>query len=151
MSARAEIRGRTRSPEDARRALLPYLGVIVASSVVVQGTVTAQGNRITALTGLLVAVIALVYVAFLLVMGRALGRVRFGRFVAHSLTYLVVNLGFVLHAGLLLAAGPSIIGERGIEPGWSGVLLTMPGVWGCGLLLHAFGALMQRGFEAPRP
>lgn len=37
-----------------------------------------------------------------------------------------------------------------MDPGWFGAVVGMPAFWSLGLLGHALGAIMGRGFEAPR-
>lgn len=136
----------------AHRTLGPLLAVMVGLNLALHLVIAATGNRIGVLSGLLLAVIALAYAAYLLTLGRALGRVRYGSLVAHVIVYVTVNVGFLLHATVLLALrAPAIQGDAlsPIAPGWIGATYVMASVWGIGLLSHLMGAVMSRGFEAP--
>ncbi|MCS6711585.1 hypothetical protein JSY14_05925 [Brachybacterium sp. EF45031] len=130
---------------DAHAALLPYAAALVTGAVVVQIAVAISGGP-TLVPMLLLAVVALGAAVFVALPGRNLGRVRYGVVMAHVLLYLTVNLGFGVHAlGRALTDRPLDLAA------WGGVLLSMPTIWGCGLLLHTIGALLSRGYEAARP
>lgn len=138
----------------AHATLLPYALSVIAASAVVQLIILLAGNRITVLTTLPLLALAIGYAVYLIVNGRSLGRVRYGRLVAHALTYGAVNTGYLLHAYILVTIGSPAVqgdGHLALEAGWFGATFGMAGFWGIGLLAHAIGALADRGFEAPRP
>lgn len=150
-TATAPTPGAMHSPlERAHRTLVPYFLTMLGLNALLQAVIALTGSRIGLLSGLLLAVVAVAYVAYLLTLGRPLSRVRYGSLIAHVITYATVNVGFGLHAMILLATGsPAIAGDglAPIDPRWIGAALVMPSVWGLGLLAHMFGALMGRGFE----
>ncbi|MDN5821984.1 MAG: hypothetical protein L0H39_10895, partial [Brachybacterium sp.] len=134
--------------------LLPYALCVLGATAVVHLLIVLGGNHITVLTTLPLVVIAIGYAVYLLVFGRSLGRVRYGRLVAHALTYAMVNTGYLLHAYILIAsASPAIQGDGylALDAGWFGATFGMAGFWGIGLIAHGIAALGERGFEGPRP
>ncbi|MGO2557439.1 hypothetical protein [Brachybacterium sp.] len=138
----------------AHATLLPYALCLLGATAVVHLLIVLDGNRITVLTTLPLAVIAIGYAVYLLLVGRPLGRVRYGRLVAHALTYAMVNTGYLLHAYILIAsASPAIQGDGhlALDAGWFGATFGMAGFWGLGLIAHGIAALGERGFEGPRP
>lgn len=138
----------------AHSSLFPYALCLLVANAVVQLIIALADNRITVLTTLPLVVIAIGYAVYLIVFGRSLGRVRYGRLVAHALTYAMVNTGYLLHAYILVAsASPAIQGDGhlALDAGWLGATLGMAGFWGIGLLAHGLAALRERGFEATRP
>lgn len=140
-------------PAPAHRSLLPYTLTLVAASAILQVVIAATGNRISLLSMILLALIALGYATYLLTVGRRLSRVRYGLFAAHGISYAAINVGFLLHAYLLIALhSPVISGDGGlaIDETWFGATFGMAGFWGLGLLLHGIGAVLSRGFEQER-
>lgn len=138
----------------AHSTLFPYALALLIANAVVHLILALADNQITVLTTLPLLVVALGYAGYLLRFGRGLGRVRYGRLVAHALTYASVNTGYLLHLYVLIAAdSPAIQGDGhlAIDPTWFGASLGMAGFWGIGLISHALAALHERGFEAPRP
>jgi hypothetical protein len=124
----------------AQRTLLPYVLLLIGTSAALQVAIALTGNRIGILSGILTAVVALVYAVYLVGPGRSLGTVRYGRLVAHA-----------LHLYILLVIGsPAAQGTVGfpMNAGWVGAALAMPGIWGVGLLIHGLGAILDRGYEA---
>lgn len=137
----------------AHGSLLPYALTFLAANIVIQLVIVATGNRITLLSTSLLGLAALGYAIYLLTIGRVLGRVRYARLVAHAFSYVVVNVGFGLHAYILFAVGsPAIQGDGYLpmDPHWFGATFGMASFWGIGLILHGLGALLDRGFEARR-
>lgn len=137
----------------AHSSLFPYALALLAATALVHLIIVLADNRITLLTTLPLIVVALGYAGYLIGFGRALGRVRYGRLVAHAFTYAAVNTGYLLHAYVLIAsASPAIQGDGPIalDPGWLGATFGMAGFWGLGLLAHALAALREHGFEAAR-
>lgn len=129
----------------AHDALLPYTVGLLAASALLQLVIALAGSRITVLTTLPLVLIAIGAAVHLGTRGRALGRVRYGRFVAHALLYAIVVVGYLLHL-LVLTLLDAPVGE-----GWFGPALAMPALWGLGLVVHGVGAVLDRGFEAARP
>lgn len=137
--------GRSSDPlETARRSLLPYTGALIVGALITQIAIAAIGGTVGVLAQVLTAVLALGAAAYILVFGARLGRVRFGRFVAHAILYVVVTGSFALGAMLQVSFGGSLDGS------WAGVTVFMPAFWSLGLLCHGLGALLSRGFEAER-
>lgn len=137
----------------AHTSLLPYVLALIGATAVLHLLITLSDNRITVLTTLPLVVIALGYAIYLVTLGRPLGQVRYGHLVAHALTYAVVNVGYLLHAFVLIASdSPAVRGDGhfALEAGWFGATFGMAAFWGIGLILHGLGALLDRGFEAPR-
>lgn len=137
----------------AHRTLLPYALTLVAASAILHVVIAATGNRISLLSMILLALIALGYAAYLLTIGRRLSRVRYGLFAAHAISYAAINVGFLLHAYLLIALrSPAIAsdGDLAIDETWFGSTFGMAGFWGLGLLIHGIGAVLSRGFEQAR-
>lgn len=69
---------------------------------------------------------------------------------AHLCGFLTVNLGFHLHAALLIVTNNAAI--RGganfpIDEQWFGVLFGMFVIWGLGPLIHLAASIESRGFE----
>lgn len=143
-----------RSPAAAaHRTLLPYALTLIAASAILQTVIAVTGNRISLLSMILLAVIALGYATYLLTIGRRLSRVRYGLFAAHAISYAAINVGYLLHAYLLIALrSPTIAGDGGlaIDTTWFGATFGMAGFWGLGLLIHGLGAVLSRGFEQAR-
>ncbi|MGO2774746.1 MAG: hypothetical protein ACTIB2_15215 [Brachybacterium tyrofermentans] len=143
-------------PSSASRAhasLFLYALAVLVATAVVHLLIVLAGNRITVLTTLPLVVIALGYAIYLVTYGRSLGRVRYGRLVAHALTYAIVTTGYLLHAYVLIAsAAPAVQGDGylALDAGWFGATFGMAGFWGLGLIAHGLAALRERGFEAPR-
>lgn len=140
----------------ASTALQLYALAVTAASLLVQLVLAATGSRIGVLAAGLTTAIALGYAAFLLRDRGTLGRVRFGLLAAHVVTFAAVNAGYLIHFFLLAATGSPAIetstadGEFVMDPAWFGVVVGMPAFWSLGLLLHSLGAILGRGFEAPR-
>lgn len=137
----------------AHASLLPFALCLIAANALVQLVIVLAGHRITVLTTLPLVAIAIGAAIHLVVVGRGLGRVRYGHLVAHALTFVTVTVGYHLHAWVLIASGsPAIRGEGPLllAAGWMGALFAMPTLWGLGLLIHALAALHQHGFEGPR-
>lgn len=139
-----------RSAAARSHATLPaYFLALLAANAVLHAVIVLTGNTIGILTAVLLAVIALGCLAYTLTVGRGLRHVRYGVFVLHTLTFATVTVGFIVHALVLLALGsPAITEPPGpLGGGWFGPTLSMTGIWGLGLLVHAFGAVMSHGFE----
>lgn len=136
----------------AHRSLLPYFLWLIATNTVLHLAIALTGNAIGWTAAIGTVVIALSYYLYLATIGRGLGHVRYGRLVAHAVTYAAVTGGFLLHAYVLFAIGAPAIRDAatGLDPGWAGATLAMGGFWMIGLLVHAFGAMMDRGFEGKR-
>lgn len=140
------------TPTAARRSLLPFFGAMVLANAFLHLAIALTGNHIGIASELMLAVIALGFALYLILARRGLSRLRFGMLVAHMSTYAVVNVGFLLHASVLLALGsPAIAGDGSVplDPGWIGATFVMASLWGLGLLMHIAGSLAGRGYEAP--
>lgn len=131
-----------------------YALSVTAASIAVQIVLAATGSRIGLLAGVLTAFIAVGYLGFLLYDRGRLGKVRFGLLVAHVVTFAAVVGGYLGHFFLLALNGaPAVtasVGDFAMDPGWFGVIVGMPTFWLIGLLTHALGAILGRGYEAPR-
>ena len=142
----------------ATRALTVYALSVTGAGVLAQVIIAIAGNTVGILASVLIAAIAAGYVTLLLVYGKNLRRLRYGALTAHFVTYLAVNVGFALHFLILALMGAPVV-QSGLQttpaalalsPGWFGVLISMPALWGAGLLVHTLGAVLGRGFEASR-
>ncbi|WP_018157412.1 hypothetical protein [Demetria terragena] len=139
----------------AAQSLPAFAGAMVAANLLLQIVIAARGNQIGLLAGTLTAVIAVGYAAYLLHYGDALGKLRFGKFVVHAITYACVNVGFGLHFFILAVMDSDVVAGAGgsgfvMDGGWFGAAVAMPALWGVGLVLHGVGAATSRGFEASR-
>lgn len=136
----------------AHASLLPFALTLLGANIVLHLLIVLAGNRITLLTTLPLLAIAVGFAVYLLTRGRSLGRVRYGRFVAHALGYAIINVGYLLHAYVLVATGSPAIAGTGtpLDPAWLGATFAMAGIWGLGLILHGIGAVLDRGFETAR-
>lgn len=145
---------RTHAVPSPTRLLLPFGLAMVIANVALQVVIIATDHEIGVLAALLTAVIAVGYAVYLIVCRTSLGRTRFGDLTAHVLTYASVNTGFGLHLVMLAALGHGAVAADGpglmMDPGWFGAAVAMPALWGLGLLMHALGAVLGRGFEASR-
>lgn len=100
-------------------------------------------NRVDIWSMLLLSLVALFAACFQWAQRRALRQRAYAPYLVHVLTYLLVNGGYWLHAGLLVATGN---GDR-IDTAWQGALFGMSLIWGFGLLLHTLGTLLSKGYE----
>lgn len=135
---------------NARRVILPYLATMVALNIALQVGITFAGNRIGITAYVLTAAVAVVYGLYHWTRRIPLSQIRFGRLVAHLCGFITVNLGFHLHAAVLvLTNNAAIRGDANfpIDDQWFGVLFGMFIIWGLGLLLHLTGSIASRGFE----
>lgn len=135
---------------NASRVILPYLVTMVVLNILLQIGITATGNRIDLTTALMTAVVALVYALYHWTRRKPLSQIRFGRLVAHLCGFITVNLGFHIHAAVLMVTNNEAIrGDANfpIDDQWFGVLFGMFIIWGLGLLIHLTASIASRGFE----
>jgi len=135
---------------NSRRLLLPYVLGLVVLSAITHVILALDGGEIGLLAGILTAVMALYYAAYLFRTRRSLRQIRFAPLVAHAVTYVVVVGGFQLHAAFLAFANSDQLrgsNDFPLDPGWFGPTLAMAGFWGIGLLAHAISSISLRGFE----
>lgn len=135
---------------NASRVILPYLATMVVLNILLQFGIAATGNHIDLTAALMTAVVALVYGLYHWTRREPLSQIRFGRLVAHLCGFITVNLGFHVHAALLIGSNNEAIrGDAGfpIDDQWFGVLFGMFVFWGVGLLIHLTASIASRGFE----
>lgn len=135
---------------NASRVILPYLGTMVGLNILLQIGIVAIGNQINAAAALMTAVVALVYALYHWTRRKPLAQIRFGRLVAHLCGFITVNLGFHMHAAVLMVTNNEAIrGDANfpIDDQWFGVLFGMFVIWGLGLLIHLTASIASRGFE----
>lgn len=135
---------------DASRTILPYLAVMVVLNIILQVAIAVSGSRIDITAYVLTAAVAVVYGVYHWTQRMVLSQIRFGRLVAHLCGFLTVNLGFHLHAAVLIVRNDDVIrGDVGfpIDDQWFGVLFGMFVIWGIGLLIHLAASIASRGFE----
>ncbi|MGH8776726.1 MAG: hypothetical protein ACRDWI_16765 [Jiangellaceae bacterium] len=135
---------------NSRQVLQPYLAAMVVLNVVLQVAIVLAGNGIGLVAYLLTGVVALVYAYFHVTRRTPLTHIRFGRLVTHLCGFITVNLGFHLHAAVLIVTNnPAIRGDADfpIDDQWFGVLFGMLVFWGLGLLVHLTASISARGFE----
>ncbi len=135
---------------NARALILPFaltmLGLVVAVHVIL----VVRDNRIGVLETLPLVVVAGYYAFFLITRGSELRQIRFGRLVAHATAYVIVNVGYLLHAYVLIVVNsPAIRGDSHflLDEGWFGATFSMATFWGLGLLVHAIASIAGRGWE----
>ncbi len=137
---------------NAKEVILPYALILLGLSVASHIVIALTDNRIGAVAQATVVVMALYYAYYHLKNNRKLAQIRFGKLVAHATGYLIVNLGFFVHALVLFVTGSNAIEGKAdsplpIDPGWFGVLFGMASFWGIGLLIHSIASIAQRGYE----
>lgn len=131
-------------PPISSRQLLAYLAALAVGAAVVQGyTALATDSRITAMTGLLLALLAAYVAVFVGRNATGLRTRAYAMYLVHAAAYLVIVGSFWIHAGLLVGTDNADVLARG----WSGPLTAMSLVWGAGLLLHTIGAMLDRGYD----
>ena len=128
----------------ATTSLQRYALAVIVASTVMQLVLAVSGSGIGILAAALTAFIALGYAGFLLLDRGHLGKVRFGLLAAHVVTF-----------ALAVTGNPAVTASTSgggfvMDPGWFGVVVGMPTFWLLGLLVHSLGAILGRGFEAPR-
>ncbi|MDN6302911.1 MAG: hypothetical protein L0J57_07680, partial [Brachybacterium sp.] len=79
--------GSSSDTDRAHASLLPYTLALLSANLVLHLVIVLGDHRITVLTTLPLVAIALGAAIYLATRGRGLGRVRYGRFVAHALLY----------------------------------------------------------------
>ncbi len=125
------------------RILLPYLGILSGMCLLVQVLTAVRGSEIDLVAGLLLSTVAVYYFYFQYSARNALRRIRFGQFVSHAAGFLIVNISYHMHAGLLL-----LLGKRSlIDENWAGLLIGMFVFWGIGLLVHLVASVAMKGYE----
>lgn len=135
---------------DARRVILPYVAVMVVLNVGLQVGIVVAGNQIGITAFALTAVVAIVYAFYHWTRRATLSQIRFGRLVAHLCGFITVNLGFHIHAAVLIGINSTAIrgdADFPIDDQWFGVLFGMFIFWGLGLLTHLTASIGSRGFE----
>lgn len=133
-----------------RQILFPYALIGLALSIGTQVALAIRGSRIDALAGLLTGASALFYAWWLITRGRALRKIRFGQFTIHAITFAIVCVPYLLHGFVLALLGsPALDGNQhlALQPGWFGVLVSMPALWGVGLIIHGVASVGMGGFE----
>lgn len=135
---------------DSRRVILPYLATMVVLNIALQVGIVIAGNTIGLVAFVMTAAVALVYALYHWKRRTELSQIRYGRLVAHLSGFLTVNLGFHLHAAVLIVTNNAAIrGDANfpIDDQWFGVLFGMFIIWGLGLLIHLAASIGSRGFE----
>ena len=134
------------SPEAALQLMRPYcvsitiiiLTAHVASAFLPQNTVLIMSAAI-----LLVAIMLLGYVVLF---GKGLQKLRFGAVMVHTLTYVLLVGGNLLHF-MLAGFGNYYSSLDSLMGDWFDSSVAMGGIWGVGLFIHLCGAIAQQGFE----
>lgn len=135
---------------NVRRVILPHLATMVVLNIVLQVGIVLAGNAIGVTAYVLTGAVAVVYGAYHWTHRASLSQIRFGRLVAHLCGFLTVNLGFHVHAAVLIVTNNGAIrgdADFPIDDQWFGVLFGMFVFWGLGLLLHLGASIAARGFE----
>lgn len=126
-----------------RTLWLHALAMLAGVSVVHGYMVFAEASRITVMSALLLAGVAVYLAGFQILQAKALRQRRYGTYSGHLIAYLIVNGSYWLHAAVLVATSNSAV----LDSTWQGALFGMSGFWGVGLAFHTLGAVMSRGFE----
>lgn len=138
---------------DSRRTLLPYVLTVLGLVVLTQVVIALDGGRVGLPAAIAVGVIALVYAWYLLTRGAELRRLRFGPYVAHAATFVIVVTAFHLHLFVrAVLADDAVAGTPHfpLDEGWFGAVVAMTAFWGLGLLAHTVAAIGMRGYEDRR-
>jgi len=123
--------------------LMPYLGILGGMCLVVQVLTAARGSKMDLVAGALLLPVAVYYAYFQYSARTELSKVRFGQLIAHAAGFIIVNLSYHIHAGLLL-----LLGKRALlDEYWAGMLIGMFVFWGLGLLIHLAASVAMRGYE----
>ena len=133
-----------------RRVILPYLAAMIVLNIALQMGIAITGNHIDITALALTAVVAVVYASYTWTRRLPLSHIRFGRVIAHLCGFITVNLGFHIHAAILIVTNNAAIrGDANfpIDDQWFGVLFGMFVFWGLGLLAHLAASISARGFE----
>ena len=125
------------------RTLMPYLGILGGMCLLAQALTAARGSRMDLVAAAFLLPVAVYYAYFQYSARLELTKVRFGRLIAHTAGFVIVNLSYHLHAGLLLLAGKRAL----LDEYWAGVLIGMFVFWGLGLLVHLAASVAMRGYE----
>lgn len=134
----------TGTPPLRNRTLGLHVLTMLAGVAVVHGyMVFAADSRVTLASGLLLAGVAVYYALFLILQAKALRQRRFGAYIVHVVSFLIVNGSYWLHAAALVVTDNAGV----LDPGWYGALFGMGSFWGLGLLLHTMGVALSGGFE----
>ncbi len=136
--------------QKAKKSLLTYFSVILLSGVALQVLIATRGSNIDLIAGLGTAAIAVYYFWYNYSANKLLSKVRFTQLVAHLVGFVIINLSYHIHAFILFVNNNEAIkgtSDFSINEGWFGVLFGMTCFWGIGLLIHAFGSILNRGFE----
>lgn len=137
---------------NARSVLLPYLLVLVAAMLLIQGAIALTGGEVGVLAGVLTAAAAAGIAAWMLFNRRKLLRIRFGFAVAHAIAFAAVTVSFNAHAvvravSLGSSGGEGAVAQELLATPWFGATLVMSAAWGLGLLIHLTGSVLGRGWE----
>lgn len=135
--------GRTPSTAQVRQRVGWYAAAMIVGVSVVQAIIATHGHRITLVSTLALAVVALGYLAFNMATHQWLRRVRYGRLTVHAVGYVIVNGSYWLHATWLWTTGRGAV----VDADWYGSLFGMGLFWGLGLTIHTIANLRTDGFE----
>jgi len=125
------------------RTLTPYLGILGGMCLLVQILTAVRGSQMDLTAGALLVPVAIYYAYFQYSARTELSRIRFGQLVAHTAGFVIVNLSYHIHAGVLL-----LLNKRALlDEYWAGVLVGMFVFWGLGLLVHLAASVAMRGYE----
>lgn len=141
--------------DKAKRSLLIYSGILALLMMFTNIAISLNGNHLyqdsaVTLPMALFTLVFLYYVYYHITSKNLLAKIRYGRFVAHVVSYLIINISFHLHAFILFAQNsPAIRGDQyfALSSDWFGVLFGMSTFWGIGLLIHMIASIANRGFE----
>ncbi len=136
-----------RSPEAALRLLLPYCATVTVIMLATHVISAFAINYTLLILSIGTLLVALILLAYAVLFGKGLDKLRFGGVLVHSFTYVLLVGGNLLHFLLVGFSGTYTDPERYLGD-WFGPTVTMGGLWGAGLFLHLWGAIIQNGFEA---
>lgn len=121
--------------------MLPYFLTTLAITTTAQIAIALGAPTFWFLT-IPTLIVAILYSVFLIRYRSELSRVRFGYYLAHALTFAVVNVPIAVSTFFRVTIRPAQGHDLQLT-----ALVAMGCFWGIGLLLHSFGAIMGRGFE----
>lgn len=129
--------------QNFREHLFKLTAIVAGGVMATHVAIVLQDHKVTILAFLALAVVAIAYYVQTYRFRIVFRRVRHGSFLAHLSGYVIVVGSFYLHAGYLLASNQRDL----IDANWYGLLFGMGLFWGLGLVTHAAGTFMTKGFE----
>lgn len=137
---------RRNTPEAALQLMLPY-GITITVIMLIGHIAAALAPQYTfAAISTAMFLVAVLFFGYMTLLNKGLQKLRFGAVIIHTLTYVLLVGGNLLHV-LLAGFGGYYHTLEALMADWFGVSVTMGGIWGVGLFLHLASTIAQHGFE----